>query len=155
MENYFKLEDYDRGTMQSSLVRRDVISWEPKSWIVGVKNNFSSKAYDWNELVQQKIIQDSVDRLPILLAIEKDSTSFHVYDRRVNDSVLNFQIAGNNDLLLDEKTHSTWNMDGVCIAGQLKGKRLLPVQSYNEFWHSWRTFHNNAKIYVSNYTSLK
>jgi hypothetical protein len=155
MDNYFKLEDYDRGTMQSSLVRRDIVSWEPNSWIVGVRNNFSSKAYDWNELVQKKIIQDSVDRLPILLTIEKDTTSFHVYDRRVNDSVLNFQIAGNNDLLVDDKTNSSWNMDGVCIAGSLKGKKLLPVQSYNEFWHSWQTFHKNAKIYIGNYTVIK
>jgi len=155
MDNYFKLEDYDRGTMRSTLVRRDSDSWQPNSWIVGVMNNVSSKAYDWNELVQKKIIQDSVDRLPILLTIENDSTSFHAYDRRVNDSVLNFQIAGNNNLLVDEKTHSIWNMDGVCIEGSLKGKKLLPVQSYNEFWHSWQTFHKNAKIYVGNYTVIK
>jgi hypothetical protein len=156
MDNYFKLEDYDKGTMLSSLVRRDTDSWEPKSWIVGVRNNFSSKAYDWNELIQNKMIQDSVDGLPILLAIENDSTSFHVYDRRVNESVLSFQIAGNNDLLIDEKTHSSWNMDGICIAGSLKGKKLLPVQSYNEFWHSWQTFHKDAKIYVGgNYALIK
>jgi len=155
MDNYFKLEDYDRGTMHSSLVRRDIVSWEPKSWIVGVGNNFSSKAYDWNELVQKKIIQDSVDRLPILITMENDTTSFHVYDRRVNDSVLSFQISGSSDLLVDERTHSYWNMDGVCIAGLLKGKKLLPVQSYNEFWHSWQTFHKNAKIYVGNYTLIK
>jgi len=154
MNNYFKLEDYDRGTMQSSLVRRDIVSWEPKSWIVGVKNNFSSKAYDWNELVQKKIIQDSVDRLPILLTIEKDSTSFHVYDRRVDNSVLSFQMTG-DDLLADDKTRSSWNMDGVCIAGLLKGKKLLPVQSYNEFWQSWQTFQNKPKIYVGNYTVIK
>jgi hypothetical protein len=155
MDNYFRLEDYDRGTMQSSLVRRDSASWQRNSWIVGVMNNFSSKAYDWNELVQKKIIQDSMERLPILLTIENDTASFHVYDRRVDDSVLSFQIAGNNDLLVDEKTHSSWNMDGVCINGLLKGKKLLPVQSYNEFWHSWQTFHKNGKIYIGDYTLLK
>ncbi|MBS1600238.1 MAG: DUF3179 domain-containing protein [Bacteroidetes bacterium] len=155
MDNYFRLEDYDKGTMQSSLVRRDTVSWQNNSWIVGVMNNFSTKAYDWNELLQKKIIQDSVDKLPILLAIENDTASFHVYDRRVDGSVLSFQIGGNNDLLVDESTHSSWNMDGICIAGSLKGKKLLPVQSYNEFWHSWRNFHKNSKIYVSNYTSMK
>jgi Protein of unknown function (DUF3179) len=155
MDNYFKLEDYDRGTMHSSLVRRDSISWQAKSWIVGVIKDFSSKAYDWNELVHEKIIQDSVDRLPILLTIENDTASFHVYDRRVDDSVLNFEMAGNNDLLVDKKTHSVWNMDGVCIKGVLKGKKLLSVQSYNEFWHSWQTFHKNPKIYVGNYTLIK
>ena len=145
MDNYFGLEDYDKGTMRSSLVRRDLASWQRNSWVIGVINNYSSKAYDWNELLQKKIIQDSVDGMPILLTIENDSASFHVYDRRVDDTTLSFQVSGNQDLLVDEKTRSSWNMDGVCIRGLLAGKKLLPVQSYNEFWHSWQTFHKNAK----------
>jgi len=146
MNNYFGLEDYDKGTMRSGLVRRDLASWQHNSWIVAVMATNSSKAYDWNELLQRKIIQDSLGRLPILLTIENDSASFHVYDRRVDDSTLSFQIAGNKDLLVDDETHSSWNMDGVCIHGLLIGKKLQPVQSYNEFWHTWQTFHKNAKI---------
>ena len=151
LENYFKLEDYDKGTMRSNLVRRDTASWQPKSWIVGVMTNFSSKVYDWNDLLRKKIIQDSVDERPLILMLEHDSASFHVYDRRVDDSVLSFQLADNSDLLVDEKTHSTWDMDGICIEGKLKGKKLVTVQSYNEFWHSWQTFHKNPKIYMINY----
>jgi hypothetical protein len=149
MNNYFKLEDYDKGTMQSNLVRRDVVSWKPKSWIVGVMYNLSSKAYDWNDLVNKKIIQDSIDKLPILLTIENDSSSFHVYDRRVNGEILLFKIADNH-LLKDTNTNSTWNMDGICVEGELKDRKLIPVQAYNEFWHSWKTFHINAEKYVAN-----
>jgi hypothetical protein len=155
MNRYFGLEDYDKGMMRSNLVRRDLASWQPNSWIVGVMTDFYSKAYDWNELLQKKIIHDSLDRLPILLTIENDSASFHVYDRRVDDSTLSFQISGNKDLLVDEETHSSWNMDGVCIRGSLMGKKLLPVQSYNEFWHTWQTFHKNAKIYIADNTPVK
>ncbi len=150
MDHYFGLEDYDKGTMRSVLVRRDIASWQHNSWIVGVMTGFSSKAYDWNELLQKKIIQDSLDQLPILVTIENDSASFHVYDRRVDDSTLTFRISGNKDLLVDDETHSSWNMDGVCIRGSLLGKKLLPVQSYNEFWHTWQTFHQDAKIYIVN-----
>jgi hypothetical protein len=148
MDHYFGLEDYDKGTMRSDLVRRDLDSWRHNSWIVGVMNDFSSKAYDWNDLLKRKIIQDSLDKLPILLTMENDSASFHVYDRRVDDTTLSFQISANKDLLVDEETHSSWNMDGVCIHGILMGKKLLPVQSYNEFWHSWQTFHKNATVYI-------
>ncbi|HVU57280.1 MAG TPA: DUF3179 domain-containing (seleno)protein [Puia sp.] len=156
MDRYFKLEDYDKGTMRSDLVRRDNISWQHNSWIVGVANSSSSKAYDWNELLQKRIIQDSVDNMPILLTIENDSASFHVYDRRIDDMPLSFGISPDKALLVDDNTHSSWNMDGLCVDGQLKGKRLLPVQSYNEFWHSWQTFHKNAKVYVgSSYALIK
>ena len=144
-ERYFKLEDYDRGTMQSPLVKRDYRSWQPKSWIVGVKNEFSSVAYDWNELIKKRVIQDSLQALPILLAIESDTTSFHVYDRRIKGSVLQFKANTTTDGFTDLNTNSTWNIDGLCIDGPLKGQRLTPVQAYNEFWHSWETFQLNAK----------
>ncbi len=146
-DRYFRLEDYDRGTMHSPLVKRDYRSWQPKSWVVGVKNQFTSMAYDWNDLVKKRVIQDSLQSLPILLAMEADTTSFHVYDRRLNGSVLKFNGNLNNDHFTDSNTNSTWNMDGLCIAGPLKGNQLSRVQAYNEFWHSWENFQLNVKKY--------
>ena len=148
-ERYFGLENYDRGTMGSPLVKRDYKAWQPKSWIVGVKNEFSAMAYDWNELVNKRIIQDSLQDLPILLALESDTTSFHVYDRTVNGSVLKFNFTIENNFLTDRTTNSTWNMDGLCISGPLKGQQLNTVQAYNEFWHSWSTFQFNPKKYMA------
>lgn len=155
MDRYFKLEDYDKGTMLSSLVRRDKDAWQHNSWIVGVTSSYSSKAYDWNDLLKRRIIQDSVDEMPILLTIENDSASFHVYDRRIDGSPLSFSISGEKGILVDENTHSSWNIDGLCIDGSLKGKKLMPVQSYNEFWHSWQTFHKDGKVHVGGYALTK
>lgn len=147
-ERYFGLDNYDRGTMQSPLVKRDYEAWHPKSWIVGVKNEFSSIAYDWNDLVKKRVIQDSLRTLPILLTLESDTVSFHVYDRRLNNQVLQFDTSVTDNNLTDLTTNSTWNMDGVCISGVLKGQRLATVQGYNEFWHSWQTFQENVKRHV-------
>lgn len=149
-EQYFKLEDYDRGTMQSSLVKRDYQPWQPKSWIVGVKNEFSSIAYDWNELVKKRVIQDSLQSLPILLTMEIDTTSFHVYDRRINGTVLQFNTNITDNCFIDKGSNSIWTMDGLCIEGPLKGQQLTRIQGYNEFWHSWQTFQVNAKKYAGN-----
>lgn len=148
-ERYFKLENYDRGTMQSSLVKRDMGRWQPKSWVVGVKNEYSSMAYDWNDLVKARVIQDSLQSLPILLAIESDTTSFHVYDRRIAGTVLQFDTNATGNCINDINTNSTWNMDGFCVEGPLKGTRLSRLQAYNEFWHSWETFQPNVKKYVA------
>jgi hypothetical protein len=149
MDNYFRLEEYERGTMRSDLVRRDIISWKPKSWIIGVRIQGFAKAYDWNDLVKKRVIQDSIAQMPILLTIENDTTSFHVYDRRVKGVVLDFVKNNENDLLNDLNTRSTWNIDGLCIEGNFKGEKLVPVQAYNEFWHSWQTFHSNTEKYIS------
>src|SRR5665213_2462237 len=141
-KDYKDLAGYDKGTLKSGLEKRDSVSWKPKSWVIGVVHNHIAKAYDWNELVKNKVINDSIEGLPVLLGLERDTASFHVYDRRVKGTILIFQ-KGSNDVFTDENTNSTWNMDGVCINGTLKGERLNPVQAYQEFWHSWSTFHPN------------
>lgn len=148
-ERYFGLEDYDRGTMQSRLVKRDYRSWQPKSWVVGVKSELSSMAYDWNELVKKRVIQDSLEDSPILVTMETDTTSFHVYDRRVNASVLNFNTCVGENYLIDQNSGSVWNMDGRCIDGPLKGQQLARLQAYNEFWHAWERFEPGTKKHIS------
>jgi hypothetical protein len=145
-KDYKDLADYDKGTIKGGLERRDSASWKRKSWVIGVLHDYSAKAYDWNELVKKKLINDSIEGLPVVLAVEKDTASFHVYDRRVNGTALNFQ-KGSNDVLTDQNTNSSWNMDGVCIDGALKGEKLTPVQAYQEFWHSWSTFHPGTTRY--------
>ena len=145
-KDYKDLAGYDKGTLKSGLEKRDSVSWKPKSWVIGVVHNHIAKAYDWNELVKNKVINDSIEGLPVLLGLERDTASFHVYDRRVKGTILIFQ-KGSNDVFTDENTNSTWNMDGVCINGTLKGERLNPVQAYQEFWHSWSTFHPNTTKY--------
>lgn len=148
-ERYFGLEDYDKGTMQSRLVKRDYRSWQPKSWVVGVKNELASMAYDWNELVKKRVIQDLLEGSPILVTMESDTTSFHVYERSVNGSILNFNDCVVDNHLTDQNTGSTWNMDGLCIDGPLKGQQLTSVQAYNEFWHAWERFEPNTKKHTA------
>ena len=147
-EKYFSLEDYDKGTMRSELVKRDIRSWQPKSWIVGVRNQSSSMAYDWNDLVKKRVIQDSLESLPILVTVENDSSSFHVYDRRVNGAVLNFNTKLTDNHFTDNNSGSIWDMNGYCIDGSLKGTQLNSVQAYNEFWHAWERFEPNTKKHM-------
>jgi Protein of unknown function (DUF3179) len=150
-KDYDELEGYDDGTIKGSLEKRDSASWKRKSWVIGVIHNKASKAYDWNDLVKATLINDSVEGLPVVLALEEDTASFHVYNRLVNGATLHFE-KRKNDMFIDENTHSTWNMEGVCIGGTMKGEKLKPVQSYQEFWHSWSTFHPNTIRYNNSLT---
>lgn len=145
-KDYDNLAEYDNGTLKSGLEKRDSASWKRKSWVIGVMHKNASKAYDWNELLKAEVINDSVEGLPVLLAMEKDKGSFHVYNRLVNGARLRFG-KGSTDVFIDENTHSIWNMDGVCVEGTMRGEKLSVVQSYQEFWHSWSTFHPNTIKY--------
>lgn len=141
-KDYEDLVDFDKGTINSSLEKRDSASWQFKSWVVGISHEKNSKAYDWNELVQKKIIEDSIPGLPLVILLEADTSSFHVWNRNLNGQSLSFVIDSSG--LKDNSTQSLWSMNGICIDGPLKGQRLAPVQASQEFWHSWQTFHPNT-----------
>jgi len=143
-KDYDDLADYDKGTVKSHLEKRDSASWKMKSWVIGILDGQYSKAYDWNDLAKNKIIQDSLPGMPLIIVLEKDTATFHVWNRNVNDNYLQFDKDINKDTFTDATTHSSWNMNGECVDGALKGQKLQPIQSYQEFWHSWSTFHPNT-----------
>jgi hypothetical protein len=146
-QDYKDLADFDKGTIKSSLEKRDSASWQFKSWVVGIAHDKSAKAYDWNELVSKKMIQDSLPGLPLVLVLEKDTASFHAWSRNVAGISLRFVNDDQTDILKDLNTQSRWNMNGLCLEGSLKGQQLQLIQSYQEFWHSWQTFHPNTTRY--------
>ena len=146
-KEYDGLQGYDSGTIKGSLEKRDSSSWKKKSWVVGIVQNNFAKAYDWNDLVKEKIINDTLHSIPVVLFLENDSMTFHAFDRTINNQVLQFVWNENLKILQDNNTHSIWNWDGVCIEGTLKNSTLTPVQSYQEFWHSWQTFHPKSTTY--------
>jgi len=146
-KQYRGLDGYNKGTIKGSLEKRDSASWQFKSWVVGVVSNRAAKAYDWNELVKKEIIEDSVGGAPVLIALENDTASFHVWSRKVNDRMLHFEKTKAQDTLVDTSTRSLWDMNGTCVDGTLKGSQLKTIQAYQEFWHSWKNFHPATAVY--------
>ncbi len=146
-KQYKDLKGFDEGTIKSSLEKRDSASWKFKSWVVGLQKNGHSKAYDWNELVKQRVINDSFQNTALVLILENDNRSFHVWNRQVTDKLLQFSWDATSQTLSDTTTNSIWNMDGECVQGVLKGSHLSAIQAYQEFWHSWRTFHPGTITY--------
>ncbi len=144
-EEYKGLEKFDEGTIEGRLEGRDSLSWKDKSWVVGVPLGLFAKAYDWNELMKRKVINDKLGGKAILVALEKDSASFHVWNRLVEKDTLQFLLNDSLMTFTDINTQSTWDWKGKCIDGKLKGTSLEYIQSYQEFWHSWKTFHPNTE----------
>lgn len=162
-KDYDDLSEYDKGTIKGSLERRDSASWKNKSWVIGVRTGNSTRAYDWNDLISHPLIHDTLGGIPILIALSADSTTFHVWNRTVQGQTLRFDrvpsatgphmAADSHNLpatgyLLTDNTGSAWNFNGQCIGGALKDQRLQPIQSYQEFWHSWSNFHPGTGRYT-------
>jgi hypothetical protein len=149
-KQYKGLEGFGEGTIKSGLEKRDSASWQFKSWVVGVEINGHAKAYDWNELTKQRVINDTFQNTALVLVLENDDRSFHVWNRKVNDKPLQFEWYwdnGEQKYIRDTATYSVWNMNGECIEGILKSNRLSVIQAYQEFWHSWESFHPGTVKY--------
>jgi len=146
-KRYKNLAGYNKGTIDGSLEKRDSASWQFKSWVIGIVHEHTTRAYDWNDLVKKELIEDSLPGMPVLIALENDSASFHVWSRQVNGQSLHFEKNKLQNTLTDTNTRSNWDMNGNCTEGTLKGSQLKTVQSYQEFWHSWKNFHPATSTY--------
>lgn len=140
---YEDLAKYDEGKKKGRLEGTDSVSWGDKSWVIGIQLGMEPRAYDWIELLQQKIVNDKLSSTSVLVAVESDSATFHVWQRP--DSLI-FSL-DEKYMLMDDKTSSKWDWNGTCVEGKLIGTSLERVQSYQEYWHSWKTFRPQTTQY--------
>ncbi|GAB3766938.1 hypothetical protein GCM10028817_51040 [Spirosoma pomorum] len=138
------MKNYEKGLSTGKLTRRDSASWHPKSWVVGLQWGDAATAFDWNQLQTRRALVGTVGTEPVLLTIAPNDVSFRAWSRRVDGKTLTFSCA--NRQLVDQQTGSVWTWRGTCVAGTLKGHQLAFIpQAYQEFWHSWRSFHPQTK----------
>lgn len=144
-DRYAELEEYDEGTIEGMLEHTDSLSWNEKSWVVGVSLGLFSRAYDWNDLEKIRVVNDAIEGTPIALTLAADSLSFHVMSRIVQNDTLSFVFQ--DSIMIDSKYQTQWTLGGRCVSGKYEGEQLPPIQAYQEFWHSWRTFHPSTDRY--------
>ena len=135
--HYDSLGKFERGKSKGDLTRTDSLSWNDKSWVVGIQIGNASKAYDWNQLKRVRIINDQFGGKSIVLAIADDNQTFVSFERASDTTVF----AIKRDTL--SASAQRYNFAGKEIGNE--GKILVPVKAYQEFWHSWRTFHPNTQ----------
>lgn len=128
---------YESGKSKSALTGTDSNSWKNKSWIIGVKAGNEAKAYDWNRLKTERIINDKTGGRFIVLALAKDDKSFFAFERP-SAAVFSFR----NDTLFSGDHEYSINGKGIDTAFHLK-----PVPAYQEFWHSWQNFNPGTAKY--------
>jgi hypothetical protein len=134
-ENFIRSYDstfkFESGASKNKLTGTDSLSWKDKSWVIGVKAGKQSKAYDWNQLKKEKLIQDKIGSTPVLIVLSKNDKSFFAFERPTDNSIFNLS----GDTLLSD--NHKYRIDGKGLDTSFSLKALSASQ---EFWHSWRTF---------------
>lgn len=134
-EHYAKYYDdgeFEQGKSRGGLTGTDTASWKDKSWVLGVETVSGSKAYDWNELKKKRLIHDVIGETGIVIYLAADGQSFGVFENTFGQD-----FSFSNDTLFCGE--NTYDLAGRCL--QASAENLKPVKAYQEFWHSWKTFH--------------
>jgi hypothetical protein len=135
-DEYAKDYAFERGTSRKTLTGTDTLSWQNKSWVVGLTVNHRSKAYDWNRLRRERLVNDEVGGVPIVLVLAADNASFFAFERP--DAQTRFLLRGDS-LIAPGRAYA---LSGRGASGALK-----PLNASQEFWHSWRTFQPGTQRY--------
>jgi len=133
LEEYDSLGAYETGKGESELTRTDSVSWNDKSWVVGLIAGNTAMAYAWNDLAATRLIRSQVEGREIVLILAEDRFSFMAFE--LPTPVTSVSLTGDT-LVIDGKEFD--------FSGRPMGNQLSPltkVKAYQEFWHSWRSFH--------------
>jgi len=107
--------------------------------VVGVISGKASKAFDWNNLKEVRIINDKVGNTPIVLVMASDEQSFVAFERPSESEAFTIE---NDSLFAGTKGY---NLSG---RNADQSRSLKKLNAYQEFWHSWKTFHPDTEQYT-------
>ena len=108
-------------------------------------------AYPFKILNFHEIVNDELDRVPVLISYCPLCGSAVVYDRRLDGEILSF---GNTSALyesdlvmVDRNTGSYWwQVAGEAIVGPLTGSRLVTLPSSVATWGEWSSLHPDTLV---------
>jgi hypothetical protein len=135
-DEYAKDFAFENGTSRKTLTGTDTISWHEKAWVVGLTVNGKSKAFDWNRLRRENVINDEVGGVPVVVVLAADRTSFFAFERPNATTVVELR---GDSLVASGKTYA--------LSGRGDSGALKMLSAYQEFWHSWRSFHPGTETY--------
>jgi hypothetical protein len=140
---------------------------EPRTLMLGVHAFGSSRAFPYDEVLQEKLVLDRVGTEPVLLVVGPDGQSIRVFRDRVPgvDGAPTFyrtlddakshasdiswlKQAAAAPLLMDEATGGEWNFQGCALSGRNKGVCLEQVPAIKDYWFDWRNYNPSTTVYT-------
>ena len=120
-----------------------------KDLVLGVTLNGAAKAYSFQSMVDQPVINDFWAGKEIVVVFDPSSETGAVFERTLKGRSLSFQLVpGDTFLMRDQETKSTWQaFTGRAIDGPLAGEVLTRLASNYSFWFAWSDFYPDTQLF--------
>lgn len=116
-----------------------------KEVVVGVKMNGSFLAILKKSLVEEKVVNLSIDDHPIVAFYDESLDTVRVYSRKLQERTLNFSLIEGKRV--DRESESEWTEQGESISGEMKATELELVNSFDVMWFGWVAYYPHTEIY--------
>ncbi len=119
-----------------------------KEKVIGVRLNGEVKAYSFTALARDRVVNDTVGGVPVVVVFDGLTFSGAVYRSDPGGSLLTFVPGPTSLSMRDKETGSTWDgLSGKATAGPDAGMELEQVPITYSFWFGWVDFYPNTGVY--------
>ncbi len=121
-----------------------------KDMVLGVRLDGEARAYPFQNMGRQAVINDALGGVDIVVVWDRDSNIALPFAREVAGQSLTFDLDGDGAWplgLRDRETGTLWSVEGVALEGPLLGQRLTQVPAHNSFWFAWVTFWQSTDVW--------
>jgi hypothetical protein len=116
--------------------------------MLGIQAFGASRAFLYDQVIREKLVQDHVGAEPVLLVVAADGQSVRAFRDRIPGFQGTPDFYRNPDrLLMDAATGSEWDFQGCAIAGMAQGACLEPVEVLKDYWFDWRNYNPSTTVY--------
>ncbi len=117
-----------------------------KTNVIGIEVNGKHKAYPFYLFNKTAIITDEFQGMKLLVYRNKDTGIIHVYDRQIDEVVIDYK--WNNNGMTDSITNTTWDLEnGIGIKGSKKGETLRTINFLSVYWFVWADYFHDTEVY--------
>jgi hypothetical protein len=128
---------------QAGLKARDLM--------VGIRAFGASRAFPYQAVLKEKLIQDHVGSEPIFLIVGPDDRSVRAFRQRISGRTMAsqfYRIAGSPaEKLFMDADGNEWNFQGCSVSGPLKNVCLERVEIMKDYWFDWRNYNPGTTVY--------
>ena len=135
---------------------------KPRDLMLGIRAFGAGRAFPYERVIKEKLVQDHVGAEPVLLVVGPDAQSVRAFRQRISgvDGAPEFYrtveekapakldaASAGAPLLMDEATGSRWNFQGCAVEGKAKGLCLERIEVIKDYWFDWRHYNPQTTVY--------
>ena len=122
---------------------------KPRDLMLGIHAFGASRAFPYEAVRQQKLIQNHVGTEPVILVVGPDGESMRAFRQKIPGvaETPEFYRMQNGSFLMDSATGANWNFQGCATSGKLQGVCLERVDVIKDYWFDWRNYNADTSVY--------